>query len=301
MTIWWSSMQRACKGSLTMLLRKHLAAVALILVLPVTAVHADDVYTVEMIDYRYKPQSLEIPVGSTVRWVNGERRTSHDVYFPDKDVGSPRLFPEEYWEHRFDSPGEFPYYCRPHEERNMRGVIRVVPASGSAAGAPDTDEMVQRDFGGYGDLRFGMSVDEVLAKLSGHQIDFSEAYETSDGDLIIDGRVSADAEKRGGLASPGTDLRFVFPAQHQQLALVLEFHPEADLLDAVQARLASALGEPWAEELAGQVFERLKDTMPAGVEDLIIWGGGEQSRQHLVRLWVYDDYLSVEYLDLGLL
>jgi plastocyanin len=85
-----------------------------------------DTVTVELIDYAYSPAELEIPAGTTVRWVNMERRTSHDVYFPDEDLGSERLFPEEHWERRFDNPGTYAYHCRPHESRDMRGVIRVI-------------------------------------------------------------------------------------------------------------------------------------------------------------------------------
>ncbi|MCC5860235.1 MAG: cupredoxin domain-containing protein [Ectothiorhodospiraceae bacterium] len=92
----------------------------------VTAAAAGDVVTVEMRDYGFHPAELEIKAGTTVRWVNMERRANHDVYFPELDLGSPRLFPEESWEHRFDEPGSHAYYCRPHEDRDMRGVILVV-------------------------------------------------------------------------------------------------------------------------------------------------------------------------------
>ncbi|WP_404295186.1 plastocyanin/azurin family copper-binding protein [Halomonas sp.] len=81
---------------------------------------------VEMFDYAYHPAELEVEVGTTVRWVSEEKRTSHDIYFPDEDIGSPRLFPEESWERTFDEAGTYEYYCQPHENRNMQGVIRVV-------------------------------------------------------------------------------------------------------------------------------------------------------------------------------
>ncbi|MFC2991842.1 cupredoxin domain-containing protein [Halomonas tibetensis] len=81
---------------------------------------------VEMFDYSYHPAEQEVEIGTTVRWVSMEKRTSHDVYFPDADFGSPRLFPEESWEHTFDEAGTYDYYCQPHENRNMQGVIRVV-------------------------------------------------------------------------------------------------------------------------------------------------------------------------------
>jgi plastocyanin len=93
-----------------------------------TAMADGETVTVELIDMTYKPAELEIRVGTTVRWVNMERRTNHDVYFPAEDIGSERLFPEDSYERRFDEPGTYEYHCRPHEDREMRGVIRVVPA-----------------------------------------------------------------------------------------------------------------------------------------------------------------------------
>ncbi|MCE8021780.1 plastocyanin [Halomonas sp. MCCC 1A11036] len=81
---------------------------------------------VEMRDYGYHPAELEITVGTTVRWVNVEKRTSHDVFFPAEEIASGRLFPEESWERTFDEAGIYEYRCQPHENRDMRGVIRVV-------------------------------------------------------------------------------------------------------------------------------------------------------------------------------
>ncbi|MFW3616848.1 cupredoxin domain-containing protein [Billgrantia antri] len=88
---------------------------------------ADDVVEVEMRDYGFHPAELEVEAGTTVRWVNAEKRTSHDVFFADESLGSERLFPQEHWERTFDEPGTYPYHCRPHERRDMEGVITVVP------------------------------------------------------------------------------------------------------------------------------------------------------------------------------
>ncbi|WP_163557802.1 plastocyanin/azurin family copper-binding protein [Halomonas sp. NO4] len=92
------------------------------------ALAGDSVVEVEMLDYEYHPTELEVEAGTTVRWVNAETRTSHDIYFADEDIGSPRLFPEESWERTFEEPGTYPYHCRPHENRDMQGVVTVVPA-----------------------------------------------------------------------------------------------------------------------------------------------------------------------------
>lgn len=86
------------------------------------------VVEVEMRDYGFHPAELEVTAGTTVRWVNAERRTSHDAYFAGEDLGSERLFPGESWERTFGEPGIYPYHCRPHENRDMEGVVTVVPA-----------------------------------------------------------------------------------------------------------------------------------------------------------------------------
>lgn len=86
------------------------------------------VVEVEMVSNRFQPEALEVTVGTTVRWVNAERRSNHDIYFPDEEIASGRLFPEESWERTFDEEGTYEYYCQPHHNRGMVGVIRVVAA-----------------------------------------------------------------------------------------------------------------------------------------------------------------------------
>jgi plastocyanin len=79
---------------------------------------------VEIRDYRFEPAELNIRVGTVVRWVNRERRTSHSIRFDAPEIGeSERLFPDESWEWRFDAPGVFAYGCGPHPE--MRGSVTV--------------------------------------------------------------------------------------------------------------------------------------------------------------------------------
>lgn len=80
------------------------------------------VVEVSVRDMRFDPAELQVPVGTTVRWVNREKRTSHSVLFADLPE-SPRFFPDEHWERRFDHPGRYAYVCGPHPE--MRGQVVV--------------------------------------------------------------------------------------------------------------------------------------------------------------------------------
>ncbi|HQY09644.1 MAG: cupredoxin domain-containing protein [Burkholderiales bacterium] len=82
------------------------------------------VVTIEIRDYRFIPDRVTVPVGSTVRWINREKRTAHSVrLLGPQGFESERFFPDESWQQRFDRPGTYPYECGPHPE--MKGEIRV--------------------------------------------------------------------------------------------------------------------------------------------------------------------------------
>ena len=75
-------------------------------------------------DYRYQPAELTIPTGTTVKWINDEKRVSHSILFTGPDgFESERIFPGESWERRFDKAGRYPFSCGPHPE--MQGAITV--------------------------------------------------------------------------------------------------------------------------------------------------------------------------------
>jgi plastocyanin len=82
------------------------------------------VVVVEIRDYNYVPAVVTVKPGTTVRWVNQEKRTTHTVRFLAPDgIESERLFPGDQWERRFDKPGSYPYGCGPHPE--MKGSVEV--------------------------------------------------------------------------------------------------------------------------------------------------------------------------------
>ena len=74
------------------------------------------------------PQHVSVKQGTTLRWVNVDRRTSHSVWFKESGrAESDRAFPEELVEMTVDwPPGEYPYLCGPHWEREgMVGRLTV--------------------------------------------------------------------------------------------------------------------------------------------------------------------------------
>ena len=87
-------------------------------------VHAGEMTEVAMEKMMFVPQHLKIKAGTTVVWINKEKRTNHSVYFEKEGLPeSDRMFPGEKWQRSFDKPGTYPYRCGPHEQ--MTGVIEV--------------------------------------------------------------------------------------------------------------------------------------------------------------------------------
>jgi len=85
---------------------------------------AQAVVEVGIKDYRYDPPTLRVKAGTTVRWTNHEKRTSHSILFlGPRGFESERIFPGESWQRTFDTSGRHEYSCGPHPE--MKGVVEV--------------------------------------------------------------------------------------------------------------------------------------------------------------------------------
>ena len=88
----------------------------------------EDVPIVLTYKYVFCPPKLEVRAGTTVRWVNVEKRTNHSVWFKQAGLEeSERFFPEESVEQTLDlPPGEHLYLCGPHwQDHNMTGTITI--------------------------------------------------------------------------------------------------------------------------------------------------------------------------------
>jgi len=72
--------------------------------------------------YRFTADSVVIPAGQAVRWVNGDF-VDHTITFDGGEPGSPLISPNGTWAHRFDRPGRYTYHCTPHPF--MTGVVVV--------------------------------------------------------------------------------------------------------------------------------------------------------------------------------
>jgi plastocyanin len=83
-----------------------------------------------MYRYAFCPRHLEVKTGTTIRWIDMDKRTSHSVWF--KESGgkeTERIFPEEDVELTMDfPPGEYPYICGPHGvQEKMTGTVTIIP------------------------------------------------------------------------------------------------------------------------------------------------------------------------------
>jgi plastocyanin len=103
------------------------ACVAALLGPPALAASAGEpALLVEIRDYKFFPDKLTVKSGTTVRWINQEKRTTHSILFTGAGgFESERMFPGEHWERLFDKPGSYPYSCGPHPE--MKGLVEVTP------------------------------------------------------------------------------------------------------------------------------------------------------------------------------
>lgn len=88
------------------------------------AVEAAEVVVVSIEKMQFIPQQIKIKPGTTVKWVNHEKRNNHSILFEAEGIPeSDRLFPDESWQRTFEKPGIYPYLCGPHHE--MTGIVEV--------------------------------------------------------------------------------------------------------------------------------------------------------------------------------
>jgi len=87
----------------------------------------------------YTPDTVRVEVGETVRWENNsavmhtvtadpeEAFKDESVTLPDgaSTFNSGNMDPGQTFEHTFETPGTYRYFCIPHEAVGMRGTVIV--------------------------------------------------------------------------------------------------------------------------------------------------------------------------------
>jgi len=110
----------------------------------------------------FRPETLEVTAGTTVTWLNtnkqGHSVTAYEAglpegaeYFASGGFDSEQaareawanstngtLFEGQTYEHTFEVPGEYPYFCIPHESGGMVGTVVVTEGTATETAEPGT-------------------------------------------------------------------------------------------------------------------------------------------------------------------
>ena len=84
--------------------------------------------SVKISNFKFEPKELTVTAGTIVEWTDEGGR--HTVEADDGSFKSDTLTAGGQFNHKFDTPGVFPYYCTFHGDKHgtdMAGVITVTP------------------------------------------------------------------------------------------------------------------------------------------------------------------------------
>lgn len=87
---------------------------------------ASEKASVKLSNFKFEPKELTITAGTTVEWT--DEGGKHTVEADDGSFKSEILTAGGRFEHKFDAPGVYPYYCTFHGEKHgtdMAGVVTV--------------------------------------------------------------------------------------------------------------------------------------------------------------------------------
>jgi len=92
---------------------------------PVTVIDSMH-YLIAIRDFTFRPDSLKVPVGATVSWVNCEDvgQEPHTTTSDNAVWDSPELSPGNRFSHTFPAGGTFPYHCTPHPFMTGKVVVQ---------------------------------------------------------------------------------------------------------------------------------------------------------------------------------
>ena len=71
-----------------------------------------------MVDDRFVPSQITVPVGTTVTWVN-KGTNQHSIAAFDGSFESDMLSPGDRFSHTFETPGTVKYICKHHAMHGM--------------------------------------------------------------------------------------------------------------------------------------------------------------------------------------
>ncbi|MGH9775038.1 MAG: cupredoxin domain-containing protein [Candidatus Acidiferrales bacterium] len=106
------------------------SAVSLALVLtgaglakPATATDDTKTFTVNIKDFTFDPETLTVPAGAKVTWVNKDEEP-HKVAGNNEEFVSQALDTDEQFTFEFKTPGTYEYYCTLHPKMIGKIIVR---------------------------------------------------------------------------------------------------------------------------------------------------------------------------------
>ena len=107
--------------------RSALLALPVVMLVGATPARAADPVTVRIDNFTFGPETVVVPPGTAVTWVNGDD-IPHTVVAQDKRFRSKTLDTDESFTFVFETPGEYAYFCSLHP--HMTGKVVVRPSAG---------------------------------------------------------------------------------------------------------------------------------------------------------------------------
>jgi plastocyanin len=119
---------------------------------------AQDEVAIEIQDFQFSPDTVEVPVGTTVTWTNNgdapHTVTSDDGVFDSGELGNGDTF-----SFTFDEAGEFAYHCDIH--KRMTATIVVVEAQEEATAESGDDDAAEGEAVEIQDFQFSPDTLEI--------------------------------------------------------------------------------------------------------------------------------------------
>ncbi|HZR98155.1 MAG TPA: cupredoxin family copper-binding protein [Chloroflexota bacterium] len=104
------------------IVRPALGAACAAVLLASSLASADQQFEIHMRNNSYNPDSLTVPAGTMVRWVNDDGDV-HTISQIGGGFDSGLVFTRDSWSYTFNDPGTYEFYCLPHPY--MHGTITV--------------------------------------------------------------------------------------------------------------------------------------------------------------------------------
>lgn len=100
---------------------------------------APQTINIDIVGFKFSPQEVSIPAGSTVIWTNKDA-AKHNVIADDKSFESPTLEKGQSFSRKFDTAATIGYYCSFHggPGQGMIGKLTITPAAAGATATSTT-------------------------------------------------------------------------------------------------------------------------------------------------------------------